>query len=246
MLATAKALVRSLIAGSDQSMAKQIPEADAKQVAILERVRAYTMTSRERVWGVLQATAYVHARGIPGDFVECGVWRGGSAMAAALGFLAVGSTERTLWLYDTYQGMPEPTDADRKVYEAAPARQKWEQARNEAGGSDWCLASLEDVKRNLTTTGYPNLRFVEGKVEDTLPGQAPETIAILRLDTDWYASTKVELEHLWPRLSPGGVLIIDDYGEWAGQKQAVDEFFKDKPAPFMHRLDYTGRLILKV
>src|SRR5437867_1862945 len=84
------------------------------------------------------------------------------------------------------------------------------------------------------------------EVEDTIPQHAPERIALLRLDTDWYESTKHELEHLYPRLAPHGVLIIDDYGHWVGAKQAVDEYFAtQKLKPFLNRLDYTGRLVIK-
>ena len=83
-------------------------------------------------------------------------------------------------------------------------------------------------------------------MEETIPGRAPERIALLRLDTDWYESTRHELEHLWERLEPGGVLIIDDYGHWAGAREAVDEFFaKRSDAPLLTRVDYTGRIGVK-
>ena len=88
--------------------------------------------------------------------------------------------------------------------------------------------------------------MVKGKVEDTLPGHAPDHIAVLRLDTDWYASTKHEMEHLYPRLARGGVLIIDDYGHWAGSRQAVDEYLAEHGIHLLlNRTDYTGRMALK-
>jgi hypothetical protein len=87
------------------------------------------------------------------------------------------------------------------------------------------------------------IHFHTGMVEDTIPRLAPERIAILRLDTDWYVSTKHELEWLWPRLSSGGVLIIDDYGHFTGARKAVDEFFGGQT--FLFRIDYTGRLVTK-
>jgi hypothetical protein len=105
--------------------------------------------------------------------------------------------------------------------------------------NEWCVAGVQSVRKNVLSTGYPEekLHLVQGKVEDTLPAAAPERIALLRLDTDWYESTRHELVHLYPRLVPNGVLIIDDYGDWVGAKEAVDEF--------LSRMDNTGRLIIK-
>jgi predicted O-methyltransferase YrrM len=108
---------------------------------------------------------------------------------------------------------------------------------------------VEDVQRNLGRTGYDpsRLHFIKGKVEETLPGQAPdEPIALLRLDTDWYSSTKHELVHLFPRLVPGGVLILDDYGWWKGSRQAYDEYAKENGVRLLlNRIDNAGRLAIK-
>lgn len=108
--------------------------------------------------------------------------------------------------------------------------------------------TLEEVRSNLLGTGYPAERvtFVKGRVEDTLPRVLPGPIALLRLDTAYYESTKRELEQLYPLLVLGGVLIIDDYGHWKGARRAVDEYFAASGLrPFLHRIDYTGRLVLK-
>lgn len=113
----------------------------------------------------------------------------------------------------------------------------------------WAIASLDDVKRNVRLTRYPEERitFVKGPVEQTLNATAPDHIAVLRLDTDWYESTKAELDHLYPRLAIGGVLIIDDYGHWQGARRAVDEYFAARGEhPFLHRTDYTGRVMIKM
>jgi hypothetical protein len=110
------------------------------------------------------------------------------------------------------------------------------------------LGSLEEVKRNLYSTGYPKdkLHFIEGKVENTIPGFSPEEIALLRLDTDWYESTKHELVHLYPRLVQNGILIVDDYGHWKGSAKAVDEYIKEKNlCVYLNRIDYSGRLAVK-
>ena len=101
-------------------------------------------------------------------------------------------------------------------------------------------------KPTLAETAYPRVEFVQGRVENTLPAAAPPEIAVLRLDTDWYESTRHELEHLYPRLVDGGVLIVDDYGYWQGARQAVDEYFGETgEAILLNRIDDTGRIAVK-
>jgi hypothetical protein len=119
--------------------------------------------------------------------------------------------------------------------------------KNDSKESIWCYSPLEDVKENLYSTGYPkeNLVFIKGKVEDTLSQNMPGKLALLRLDTDWYESTKIELELLYPLLVEKGVLIIDDFGHWDGAKKAVVEYFEKTNYLFLHRIDYTGRLMIK-
>ena len=213
--------------------------------AIVERVAPFTMTSLERRAGLLGAIDHVVRHRVPGAIVECGVWRGGSMMAAALALMARGDTSRELWLYDTYAGMSEPTAADASHRGESAAAQL---ARTKRGQGVWCEAGLDDVRANLLSIGYPRERihFVEGKVEDTIPATLPGTTALLRLDTDWYESTRHELVHLYPLLSRHGVLVIDDYGHWQGARKAVDEFFASRAEPaFLHRVDYTARLLVK-
>src|SRR5262245_56818404 len=213
--------------------------------AILERVRTFTMTSDARILAVIDAVRYLARFRVPGAIVECGVWKGGSMMAAALALKACGDEGRELWLYDTFEGMSEPTPRD-KSFDGVPAS---DQLAAEARGTGiWCAAGLAEVKANLATTGYPGdrIRYVQGKVEDTIPGAMPEAIALLRLDTDWYESTRHELKHLYPRLAEGGVLIIDDYGHWQGARQATGEHFAADGTPILlNRIDYPGRIALK-
>ena len=186
---------------------------NAEYANIIHSVKPFTMTSFERLNALLRAVDYVCDNKIDGCYVECGVWRGGSTMAAALRFKDRGESQRKLYLYDTFEGMPAPT-----IFDFSPrtgqATKKFEQTKITENSSNWCFADIEDVKANLAITNYPNknLNFIKGRVEDTIPANAPEKIAILRLDTDWYASTKHEIENLFPRLVKGGVLIIDDYG----------------------------------
>ncbi len=217
-----------------------------EDVELCESVSDHTMTSPERVLALRDAVRHVVARRIPGDFVECGVWRGGSMMVVARTLLGLGE-RRELHLFDTFEGMSAPT-AEDVALDARRAKDLLEASARKPGRGVWCIAGEEDVRANVEGTGYPRalVRLVRGKVEDTLPAAAPGRIALLRLDTDWYESTRHELEHLYPRLSPGGVLLIDDYGYWKGARKAVDEYFASLGEPLLlHRIDITGRLVIK-
>ena len=212
---------------------------------IYRRCRDFSATSVERMYGLYKGIRYVLSAGIPGDLVECGVWKGGSSMAMALTLLEAGSTDRSIYLYDTFEGMTAPTSVDVALDSRRSASTIWPKTERQ-GGSSWDYVPIEEVRQNLARTGYPSdkLVFVKGPVERTIPGTAPRKIGLLRLDTDWYESTRHELNHLYPLLEPGGVLIIDDYGHWAGARKAVDEFFAKRPI-LLNRLDYTGRIAVK-
>jgi len=212
---------------------------------IYEKCKDYTMTSKERMYSVHKAVEYIVKAKMPGDFVECGVWRGGSAMVIAYTLLKLGETNRKIYLYDTYEGMSKPTEEDKTIIKGDKAIFEWNKKQRK-NFNEFCFASLEEVKRNLLLTGYPkeNIIFIKGKVEETIPKKIPKKIALLRLDTDWYESTKHELVHLYPKLSQKGVLIIDDYGHWKGSKKAVDEYFRNKPI-LLNRIDYTARIGIK-
>lgn len=221
-------------------------DGDAEFMSIFTRCAPFSLTSKERLYATYQATRYVATSQVEGDIVECGVWRGGSAMAIALTLLRLGHTGRRLHLYDTFAGMSAPTDKDR-AFDDRLATQVMEQ-----GGvqrmSQWCLASIEEVRTNVLSTGYPRDRIalIEGTVEETLPTRMPARIALLRLDTDWYESTLHELTHLYPVLATGGVLIVDDYGYWKGAREATDQYFTQHgPPPLLSRIDCTGRIGVK-
>jgi O-methyltransferase len=224
------------------------PNLDPLTVELLPRVRPFTMTSAERIDALVRSVRHLERHRLPGALVECGVWRGGSMMTAALTLLRLGSTSRELYLFDTFEGMPAPTAADAKSG-GPPAQEKFEQLRRSDGiGSDWCYADLPDVQRNLRSTGYPaeRISFIPGLVEATVPAEAPGQIALLRLDTDWYESTRHELAQLYPRLIPGGILLIDDYGSWQGARRAVDEFLAAASSPpLLSRIDSTGLIGIK-
>ena len=218
------------------------------QIKLVSKVRRYTMTSNERVAVLEAAVRHVIAQNYPGDFVECGVAEGGSTMAIALTLLQLGVTDRELFLYDTFEGMPEPGDHDVGRF-GEPAMKKWRKLRTKTGVSTYINHSLDEVRANMRRTGYPDARlhYVKGKVEDTLPGEVPSgSIALLRLDTDWYNSTKVEMEWLYPKLVKGGIVIIDDYYRWQGSRKAVDEYTSKHSIPiFWARIDDTAAIGVK-
>jgi O-methyltransferase len=225
-----------------ESLPDDFSETDAE---LWRRVAPHTLTTPGKVHALARAVEYVEARQIPGAFVECGVWRGGSMMAMALTLLRLGETGRELYLFDTFEGMTEPGAEDVK--------QGGEHARDflnrsSRDSSAWAIASLEEVREAVLGVGYPSERihFVKGPVEETLPEQAPDDVALLRLDTDWYSSTKHELTHLYPRLGRGGVLIIDDYAYWRGARQAVDEYVAENElALLLIRIDHGARVAIK-
>jgi O-methyltransferase len=219
---------------------------DRRTAAVCTAVAPFTMTSPERIAALVDAVRYVARHAIPGDVVECGVWRGGSMMAVARTLLELDDL-RSLHLFDTFDGMPPPGDVDRDRSGASAADLLATSDRESS--SVWARSPLDEVRRNLAATGYPpeRIRFVVGRVEETVPDRAPASIAILRLDTDWYESTRHELVHLFPRLSVGGVLIIDDYGHWEGARKAVDEYLAETGVRLLlQRIDATGRIAVKL
>lgn len=230
-------------ASPDDFDLKAFPDLTDAERQIVRAVKSFTMTSVERIVCLINAVNYITENRIEGDIAECGVWRGGSMMTVALTLLARGDASRNLYLYDTFEGMSQPTGFD-KSFDGVSA----EAQMNQENGK-WCYAGIEDVRRNILSTGYPEdkIHLVKGKVEDTIPQTAPADLSLLRLDTDWYESTKHELNHLFPRLAPEGVLVIDDYGHWQGARRAVDEYFAESNRKiYLHRIDYTGRIAVGV
>ncbi len=222
------------------------PDFTKEDWEIINFVRPYTMTSLERLKSLSDAVSYVVENGIEGDFVECGTWKGGSVMCMQKKLISLNKNDRNFWVFDTFEGMPEPEEID-KTFNNTSAKKLLE-ADDKKETTIWSYSNFEETSGNILTAGYPanKINFIKGMVEDTIPTTPIESIALLRLDTDWYSSTKLELEHLYPKLVKGGILIIDDYGHWEGCKKAVDEYFSINKIPvFMSRIDYTGRLIVK-
>ena len=217
-------------------------------MTVYDQVRKYTMGTIERLYALWTQVGYVCEAEVPGDLVECGVWRGGSVMTMALELLRRQKTDRALWLYDTFSGLPRPDAVDIDVL-GNRAIDGWEAHTLPDGQTLWAYADEADVRRNMNSTGYPatQMHFVAGMVEETIPRTASDRIALLRIDTDWYASYRHILVHLYDRVVPGGVVIFDDYGHFGGARKAVDEFRAQRgiTSPLM-RADYSCRVMIKL
>ncbi len=220
---------------------------DRDFMEIYNLCKPFTMVTIERCWALYNSVQYIIKNKIPGDFVECGVWKGGSAMLMALVLLRDEGAERDIWLYDTFAGMAEPAAGDFLFQTGDSAGVKWK--KEQAGDANkWCYASLEEVKQNMDLSGYPRDRlvYVKGMIEQEAARNRPESIALLRLDTDWYESTKHEMVYLFPRLEKRGVLIVDDYGHWAGCRKAVDEYISEHNVSILlNRIDKNGVVGIK-
>lgn len=207
-----------------------------------EKVYPFSMTSYERICTLFDSLEYIRNNNIEGDFVECGVWRGGNVLGIAEYLNYYKMLDRKVWLYDTFRGMTPPEDCDVDLRE-----NKAEDVLR-ADPSIMCIASLEDVKLTMSRTAFirENIFYIVGDVSVTLlqNNNIPLKIALLRLDTDWYKSTKIELEILYPKLIQKGVLIVDDYGHWKGSKKAVDEYFNNQDIT-LEKIDYTGVRLIK-
>ena len=227
-----------------ETLRHRLPDATPFELQTVVEVQPFTMTSPERILGLCRAVEHLQSNEIPGDFVECGVWRGGSMAAVVKTLRNMAGPNRELWLYDTFEGMTPPTNQDVDFL-GQTAQQLLQQQDPTDPMSVWCMSPLEGVRKLMIDNGYPldQIHFVKGKVEETLPTSRPEQISLLRLDTDWYESTRCELEYLFPKLVPGAVVIIDDYGHWKGCRRAVDEYFAEHGiSMLLNRLDYTGRI----
>jgi hypothetical protein len=203
---------------------------------LFERWQPESLLSVDRLLALYSSAQHIVGAGIPGALVECGVYRGGGLCLVLETLVQLGATDREIVVFDTFDGFPDGTQ-DMAISGDVLTRDAWVTKDFQAV-----------TEANIDRTGYPRskIELVRGPVETTVPGRAPAAIALLHLDTDYYESTLHELTHLWPRVSRGGVLIIDDYGHFEGCRRAVDEYFETNgPRPLLHRSDYTGRIGVK-
>lgn len=229
---------------SSDRVQKFPPDFDRETIDIIRKVTPFTQTSAERIFSLCEAVRYIVKNEVSGAIVECGVWKGGCIMAIAQVLINLDELNREIYLFDTFAGMTSPGSVDIDMRGNSATELLMKTSKSDST-SAWCYASLETVKAAVFGISYSRdkIHFVQGSVEETIPDNAPDQIALLRLDTDWYESTKHELKHLFPRISSGGVLIIDDYGHWQGARQAVDEYIQERKIKILlNRVDYTGRI----
>ena len=223
-----------------------------REKCILVEAGQITIASPEAMVELMRAIDYVVTNNIPGDFVECGVFQGGNAVVMIRSLLYAGIRDRNIYLYDTFEGFPKPEEIDYEYF-VGPALETWKSFKSQGDdsedSSDWLRFPIERVRDRVQALGYPSdrIKLVKGLVENTIPAEAPETIALLRLDTDFYKSTKHELVQLFPRLQQGGILIIDDYGALHGARVATDEYIAENRIKFFPtRVDEHVRIGVKL
>lgn len=219
-----------------------IPEISEENKILINSIGEYSLTPLVRRWNLIKSLHYINQNKLEGDIVECGIWRGGNLfLAKKIQDLYYKNIKRTFYGYDTFEGMPEPS-----VYDGEKVVQIYKNFLKK--GERWTEASLDDVENSIKKLflSLDDFNLVKGKVEDTLINKKnlPSKISLLRLDTDFYESTKVELEILYPLLVQKGVLIIDDYGDFIGCRKAVDDYFFDKNV-LMISIDKSCRIIIK-
>jgi len=204
---------------------------------VTKSVLPYTLISLERIESLYRLARRIETENIPGDVVECGVCNGGSA--AILARTATHSRlQRTVWLFDSFQGMPEVTEHDGM---SAGGRSAQSHVGQEVGD----VARVNEVLRRVRAD-TTSVRIVAGWFQDTFPNVAIERIAILNIDADWYESVKLCLETFYDRVVPGGFVSFDDYGHWPGCRKAVDEFFHSRQlAHKLNKVDYTAHWFQK-
>jgi len=211
----------------------------------IAQVGSHTQLSYERLVTLYEQVAYVERCGLPGSLVECGVWRGGASAMMALANLAEGPARRPLHLFDSFEGMPQP----RADVDGLAAMDLMRSASPSSPGVN--VASPQQALDLIVgRVGYPESSVVvhKGWFEDTIPiaREALGAIAVLRIDGDWYESTRTVFEHLYDLVVPGGVVVIDDYGHFEGCRRATDEFLgRHAPDAYLHYIDYTGRYLIK-
>ena len=246
-----KSIINKLIISTGYSLInnnQKIVELNNNDKKLINLAQKYSMTPQIRIFNLLQSLRYLKNKKIDGDYVECGVWKGGNIILFKK-FIEDEdeNSKRKIFAFDTYGGMTEPDKNDYDISNNIPANILLKDDKNKQTNL-WGICNLENVKKNIQScvNNIENIKFIEGPVETTLntASNLPDKISLLRLDTDWYSSTKKELDVLYDRVTSGGIIIIDDYGHWGGSKKAVDDFFLNKYV-WMHYVDYACRLIIK-
>ena len=203
-----------------------------RMVRLVHRLRPYTALFPLRLCALYRLSREIDRLSVPGDVVECGVYNGGSAALMA-SICTRSSQDRKIWLFDSFEGLPQPTENDGQKAQGC----YW-----------WCHGDLSMVKGILGKLGIPEsrTRIVKGWFHDTFPSVDIPAIALLHIDADWYESVKLCFERFYDSVRPGGFIVIDDYGHWEGARRATDEFLEKRAIDArLVRVDYTGRYFRK-
>lgn len=209
------------------------------QELIFNKVKTITLLEKERVFANIDSIQHIIDNNVEGDIVEIGVFKGGSIISMILALEELKITDRKIHLFDTFEGMTSPTDVDIDLNNQHASILMHEPSIS-------CGCSLDEVIRNINFhCKYPKdlISYHKGDILKT--NFIPSKIAILRLDTDWYESTKFELDNFYDNVADNGVVIIDDYGHWQGCKKAVDEFLANNIEIKIDHIDYTGIKFIK-
>lgn len=226
-----------------------LKELSKKEKQNVKKILNLTMVSNDNLIFLVSAINYVKKNKIKGDYVETGIWRGGLSILSYLTFKNKTSEKMKFFLFDTFEGMPKPSKYDKKINKnLSQVFDKWKKKTKTLEG--WNFSSINEVQNNIIKfcgkKSLDNFKFIKGKVENTLKikKNLPKKICLLRLDTDFYNSTKSELDNLFKLVSKGGIIIFDDYSNWLGSKKAIDEFLKNKKY-LLCKIDKNSRFIIK-
>jgi O-methyltransferase len=203
-----------------------------RAVRSIRRVKDSTAVLPLRLGNLHRLARDIDLRSVRGDIVECGVYNGGSAALMASACIR-SPLDRTIWLFDSFEGLPQPTEKDG----AAAQTCGW-----------WCHGDLSKVRAVFRRMRIPESRFrvVKGWFHDTFPTAEVGDIALLHIDADWYDSVRLCFERFYDSVQPGGYVVIDDYGHWEGCRRATDEFLRERGIDVtLTRVDYTGRYFRK-
>lgn len=204
---------------------------------ITKKVLPYTLVGSERIHSLYVLAQRIEEERIPGDVIECGVCNGGTAAVLAH-FATRSRLNRTVWLCDSFQGMPKTTAEDRATAEG-------DTGEAHVGKEVGDPVRVSEVLRRVDAD-MDRVRIVSGWFQDTFPSVGASRIALLNIDADWYESVKLCLSTFYDRVVPGGFVSIDDYGHWPGCRKAVDEFFSERQLSYeLHRADYTAHWFRK-
>ncbi len=207
--------------------------------SVMQLVQPYTLVGPERILNLCRLARRIESDAIPGDLIECGVCNGGTAAIMAH-YASRSRLKRTVWLLDSFQGMPAITVEDGPSIDGIPAGDYIGKERGD-------MTRVKEVLR-LVGADMNRVRIVPGWFQDTFPSISGSIsqIALLNIDADWYESVKLCLETFYDRVLPGGFISFDDYGHWPGCKKAVDEFVERRQLPYkLRQVDYTARWFRK-